>query len=149
MDPAAVEKNYLQCLKDRESNLLPLILDITNPSTGIGWENRERMSLVERGPADAILALSLIHHLAISNTVPLGKVADFFRKIGKWLIVEFIPKEDSYTRQLLATRKDIFSEYNQAAFEREFGKYFEIKASVPIKDSVRTICLMVTKEGLA
>jgi len=42
-------------------------------------ENKERKSLAERGPADTILALALIHHLAISNNLPLGKIASFFR----------------------------------------------------------------------
>ncbi len=148
MDPAAVEKNYLKCREDQESTILPLILDLTNPSPGIGWENQERMSLLERGPADTVIALSLIHHLAISNNIPLAKVAGFFSEICRGLIVEFIPKEDSYAQRLLSSRKDIFPDYNQASFEGEFGKYFEIKASVKIRDSERTLYLMANKEGL-
>ena len=68
-DPAAVEGNYLSCRERGETNLLPVLMDLTNPSPSIGWSNKERLSLLERGPADTVLALALIHHLAIANNV--------------------------------------------------------------------------------
>jgi hypothetical protein len=142
IDPAAVEKNYLDCIKNDETNILPLLLDLTNPSPGIGWENQERISLVDRAPADAVFALALIHHLAISNNLPLKKIADFFKKICNWLVIEFIPKSDSKVRRLLTTREDIFLDYTQRIFESEFRKYFKIENSVKIKDSERILYLM-------
>ncbi len=146
VDPAAVEKNYLECVDKKEGNMLPLVLDLTNPSGGIGWENEERWSLIERGPADVALALALIHHLAISNNLSFDKIAGFFGKICRWLIIEFVPKSDSQVQRLLTTREDIFSDYNEQAFENVFGKYFAIESSVKIKDSQRTLYLM-RKEG--
>jgi hypothetical protein len=146
VDPAAVEKNYLNCVARGDTNILPLVIDLTNPSPGIGWENKERMSLKERGPADAVLALALVHHLAISNNVPLSKIAGFFSDISHWLIIEFIPKTDSQVQRLLATREDIFPDYVQEAFEKEFSKLFNITHIVPIKDSQRTLYLMQRRE---
>lgn len=142
IDPAAVEKSYLECVEKGETNILPLVLDLTNPSPAIGWENEERMSFLERGPADAVFALALIHHLAISNNLPFGKIADFFNKICNWLIIEFVPKNDSQVQRLLATREDLFVDYKQQVFESEFSKYFKIKASVKITNSERTLYLM-------
>ncbi len=142
IDPAAIEKNYRQCVQKKESNILPLLLDLTNPSPGIGWENRERMSLLKRGPADAVFALALIHHLAISNNLPFGKIADFFSKICKSLIIEFVPKNDSQVERLLLTREDIFPNYTQQSFEDEFKKYFKIKTITQIKNSKRTLFYM-------
>ena len=142
VDPACVEVNYLRCVKERETNVLPLLLDLTNPSSGVGWENKERMSLIERGPADTVLALALIHHLAISNNLPLDRVAAFFSRICNWLIIEFVPKSDSQAQRLLLTREDIFPDYTQQAFERAFGRHFDIKESVTIEDSERTLYLM-------
>ena len=141
-DPAVVEKNYRECISRGETNILPLLLDLTNPSPNIGWQNQERMSILERGPADTVFALALIHHLAISNNLPLNKIADFFSRICNWLIIEFVPKGDSRVQRLLSTRKDIFSDYTQELFEREFSKYFMIQNSVKIKDSERTLYLM-------
>lgn len=142
VDPAAVEKNYLDCLARGNTSILPLVIDLTNPSPGIGWENKERMSLKERGPADAVLALALVHHLAISNNVPLSRIAGFFSDICHWLIIEFVPKADSQVQRLLATREDIFPDYTRQAFEQEFGRYFTIADSADIRESQRTLYLM-------
>ena len=146
IDPAAVERNYLECVRKSETNILPLVFDLTNPSPGIGWENQERMSWIERGPAETVLALALIHHLAISNNLPLDKIADFFNIICcESLIIEFVPKSDSQVQRLLTTREDIFFDYRQIIFEKEFEKHFYIIKSVKIKDSKRTLYLMKKK----
>jgi ribosomal protein L11 methylase PrmA len=145
VDPSAVEKNYVRCKKEQNSSLLPLIVDLTNPSPSLGWAHTERKSLLERGPTDLVLALALIHHLAISNNVPLDNLARFFASCGKSLIIEFVPKQDSQVQKLLASRKDIFPEYTQECFERDFGRYFTIERSVPVPETSRVIYLMRVK----
>lgn len=142
IDHLAVEKSYLECIKKKETHLLPLVLDLTNPSPGIGWQNQERPSLLARGPADTVFILALIHHLTISNNLPFHKLASFLSKICKTLIIEFVPKSDSQVQRLLLTREDIFTDYTQEAFERELGRYFTIQASIQIRDSARIIYLM-------
>ncbi len=142
IDPAAVEKNYLECIEENEANILPLLLDLINPSPGIGWQNQERTSLLERGPADAVFALALIHHLAISNNLPFDKIANFLNRICKSLIIEFVPKNDSQVQRLLSSREDIFPDYTQQAFESEFRKSFRIQESTKIRESERILYLM-------
>jgi hypothetical protein len=142
VDPAAVEKNYLSCVASRDEHLLALVLDLSNPSPALGWAGEERLSLEQRGPADVVLALALIHHLAIGNNLPLGKVADFFSRIARHLIVEFVPKADSQVQRLLASRDDIFSGYTQLAFENLFGRRFVIKQRSAVPDTLRTLYLM-------
>jgi len=145
IDPAAVEKNYLQCTKRGENSILPLLLDLTNPSPGIGWQNAERMSFMARGPADTVLALALIHHLAISNNLPFDRIADFFARICDSLIIEFVPKSDSQVQRLLSTREDIFANYDQQAFEKAFCSYFAVKSRTKIRGSARTLYFMTRK----
>ena len=142
IDPAAVERNYLECVEKGETNTLPLILDLTNPSPNVGWENQERMSILERGPADTVLALALVHHLAIGNNLPLVKVAAFFSKICHSLIVEFVAKTDSQVQRLLETREDIFQDYTEQSFLDAFDEYFAVEGSVGIDGMDRTIYLM-------
>jgi hypothetical protein len=142
IDPAAVERNYLTVREKNETNLLPLLMDLTNPSSDLGWQNRERISFLSRAPADAVLALALIHHLAIGNNVPLPDLRDFFHRLGKWLVIEFVPKEDSQVQRLLATREDIFPGYEVNNFKAVFAERFEIIESTPIQDSPRTLYLM-------
>ncbi|MFB0565543.1 MAG: SAM-dependent methyltransferase [Candidatus Aminicenantaceae bacterium] len=145
IDPGAVEKNYIECINRNEKKILPLIIDITNPSPAIGWENRERLSFIERGPTDAVLALAIIHHLAISNNLPFENISNFFSKLCKYLIIEYIPKNDIQVKGLLKTRKDIFHNYDQENFEQKFGRDFKIQISERICNSDRILYLMKAK----
>jgi hypothetical protein len=144
---SAVEKNYAECAKRKEVNILPILLDLVNPSPGIGWNNQERMSLIERGPAEAALVLALIHHLAIANNLPFSLIADFLANICNFLIIEFIPQDDPQVQKLILTREYIFSNYNQSVFEKEFSEYFIIEASIVISDSKRIIYLMKRRKA--
>lgn len=142
IDPAAVEQNYRKAKEKKEQNIVPLLLDLTNPSSSIGWHNRERDSLMERAPADMALALAVIHHLAISNNVPLPQIADFFADAGKCLVIEFVPKSDSQVQKLLSSRKDIFPNYTREAFEEAFTERFKIREKVAVEESERYLYLM-------
>jgi hypothetical protein len=122
------------------------VLDLTNPSPAIGWENQERGSFLQRAPAGLVLALALVHHLAISNNVPLEKLASFFTSLGPWLIIEFIPKEDSQVQRLLASREDIFPDYTRTGFEESFKPWFKIRECKPIEGSARTLYLMESRK---
>jgi hypothetical protein len=84
----------------------------------------------------------LIHHLAISENVPLGMIADFFSQLCEWAVVEFVPKSDERVTHLLATRKDIFPFYTLEHFELEFSAFFDIKSKRHINGSERTLYLM-------
>ena len=145
-DPAAVELNYQQTVRDKEINILPLLIDLTNPSSGIGWQNNERVSLNDRGPADTVMALALIHHLCISNNVPFNQLAEFFRSLCSTLIIEFIPKIDSQVQRLLKTRDDIFTGYTEMNFREEFEKLFNIVDRSSINESDRSLYLLKAKK---
>ena len=145
IDEVAVDKNYLQVKQSNEDKILPLILDLSNPSPGLGWMHEERDSWVYRQHVDVGIALAIIHHLAISNNIPLGSIAAFFAKCCKRLILEFVPKVDSQVKRLLATRKDIFANYDEAGFESAFTMYFSILRSEKVNGSERTIYLLERK----
>ena len=143
IDNNAVEYNFINN-KDND-RILPLIMDFTNPSSGIGFSNNERKSFMDRGNANLTLVLAFIHHLVISNNLSFEMVADFLSKITKYLIIEFVPKEDSQVELLLKTRNDIFDFYNIETFKEEFSKYFKIIKEEKIDNSKRTLFLMEVK----
>lgn len=145
VDPAAVEKCYRDVRRRGDTAMLPLLQDLTNPSPAIGWDLAERDSLASRGPADLVMALALIHHLAISNNVPLAAIAKFLHGLGRALIIEFVPKHDSQVQRLLATREDIFPHYTQEEFEHQFAAYFTLTEHARVGDSARTLYLMTGK----
>ncbi len=142
IDPAAVEQNYRTVKSKKEQNILPLVLDLTNPSPAIGWDHTERDSFAARGPVELALALAVIHHLAISNNVPLPQLASFFAARCQWLIIEFVPKSDSQVQKLLASREDIFPDYTREGFEKAFSERFTIHKAEDVRDSERRLYLM-------
>ncbi len=107
---------------------------------------RERLSLEERGPADAELALALVHHLAIANDAPLAMIAGFLSHACRWLLSGFVPNDDSQAQGLLATREDSFPAYTQDTFEQELGTLLAITDAVQVEDSRRTMCLMQRRQ---
>jgi len=141
-DAACVEAYYLTCRKNKTANILPLVLDLATPSPAIGWANSERMTLAERNPADALLALALIHHLAIGNNLPFSDIAKYFATLSHYLIIEFVPKDDPQVISMLSLREDIFMQYDQKHFESEFSKYFTLKEKISINNSPRVLYLM-------
>jgi ribosomal protein L11 methylase PrmA len=142
LDAAAVEKNYKASKAAQDHCLLPLVLDLSNPSPALGWAGEERESLEQRGPADVVLALALVHHLAIGNNVPLPRVAEFFARLGRHLIIEFVPKSDSQVQRMLASRADIFTDYTQSGFEAAIDEHFRIEQRYPIAGSQRVLYVL-------
>ena len=140
-DPDAVEFNYQKGKKNRD-NILPLILDLTNPSGGSGFAGRERAALPDRGKPDCIMMLAVIHHLAVSDNLPLGQIAEWLSGLTSCVIMEFVPKEDSQVQRLLACRKDIFPDYTRAGFENAFSAFFRIEERIPVRDSLRVMYLL-------
>jgi ribosomal protein L11 methylase PrmA len=146
-DAACVDAVYRDARSRSDPNILPLVVDLTNPTPALGWRSHERRSLIERGPADALLALAIVHHLALSANLPFRHIAEFFDQIGRWLVVEFVPKTDPLASRLLAGRDELFTEYDQANFEQVFQEFFDIVRSKSVVDSQRTIYLMRKRES--
>lgn len=145
IDPACVEQNYQRLKTEKETRITPLIVDVTNPDPAIGWQNRERTSLWERTNAETTMALALIHHLCISNNIPLSMVAKWLSDISQHLIIEFVPKTDKKVQILLQNREDIFDDYTLEHFIDQFSKYFNIKKQTIITPTERVLFLMKKK----
>jgi hypothetical protein len=142
LDAAAVDRNYVAARDERDEHLLPLVMDLTNPSPGLGWDGRERASLADRGPADLALGLALVHHLVIGNNVPLPLLMTTVATLARAAVIEFVPKDDEKVRTLLATREDVFPGYTVEGFESAAGAAFEIEAREPLPDSGRVLYLL-------
>ena len=83
-----------------------------------------------------------VHHLAIANNVPLPRIADAFARLGRALVIEWVPKADAQVERLLRHRPDIFPDYTQEGFERAFARRYDIQASERIDGSRRSLYLM-------
>ena len=144
-DPAAVERHYRALRRDRTTAVLPLIVDLANPSAAVGWGLAERRSFVDRTDADVVLVLALIHHLAIGRNVPLPRIADFLADLAPNLVVEWVGRDDPMVTRLLATREDVFDNYCLDGFREAFGTQFAIVDEVPTPGSQRLLFRMTRR----
>lgn len=116
-DQDALELAYDRA-REESLNFLPLYLDAANPTPDQGWAGRERRGLSARAPRDGLLALALVHHLAITRNVPLEGVVDWLLGLAPAGVIEFVPKNDAMVQQMLKLREDIFPDYTEENFLR-------------------------------
>lgn len=147
LDLTCIENMYNRLRKDENQSILPLHIDIANPSSGVGWVNKERMGLIERGPCDVAMALALIHHLIVSNGIPLKNIAKFFHQICSDLIIEYIPPSDPKFRQICQTNPRDFSFLTENLFISTFSEKFLLKIRIPIEKSLRVLYHFETKRS--
>jgi len=102
--------------RDSGARFTPLYGDACDPAPAQGWAERERAGWRGRGPADAVLALALVHHLAITNNVPLAAVVSWLVELAPCGVVEFVGKADSQVQGMLRLRDDIFPDYTLESF---------------------------------
>lgn len=138
-DAGCVESMYRDARSRGDTHLVPLVIDLRNPTPALGWRNRERMSLSERGPADLGLAMALVHHLAIAGNIPLDEIVGFLHRHARAVLVEWVPKEDRMVQRLLRTRTDIFPDYERARFETLLSSLFVIERTILIPGSHRVM----------
>jgi hypothetical protein len=144
-DPYCINELYRQIKNTGEKNIQPLVLDLSNPSPPAGVNNKERSSFISRTKTDLILALALIHHLAIGKNIPFEMITDMLQRIGQILIIEFIPKEDEKVKMMLSRKKDIYTDYTQERFEQALMKYFIIQNTQSPGASGRPLYLVKKK----
>ena len=146
VDPVAAERHYQRCRESGEDRILPLTMDLMNPSPAVGWAHEERDRLEDRAEPDMLLGLALIHHLAIGNNVRLGHIAAWFARLAPWAILEFVPKDDPQVGRLLQSREDIFDGYTVEGLEAALGAHFDIRGREPVEGSGR-ICYLVERRA--
>lgn len=137
-DHKAIGQAYKRS-KAKMASFLPLCLDAANPSPSQGWQQNERQGFAERARVDALIALAFEHHLAIGKNMPFSRLVPWLIKIAPQAIIEFVPKNDSTIRNMLALREDIFSDYTEEAFLKEIHKYADVVRQESISSSGRKL----------
>ena len=140
-DPLCVNENYRRSRKTGDTHMLPLVMDLTNPTPALGFEGTERMAFAGRAEPDLVLGLALLHHLRITGNIPLRRLAVFFAQLGRHLLIEFVPKQDPLVKRLLAGRKDTFGDYDRDSFESCFRQHFEPAWQTDVPGTARTLYL--------
>jgi SAM-dependent methyltransferase len=145
-DEMVIDRLYRRLRAERNENVLPLVMNLVDPSGGIGWRNRERAAFADRVRPDVTLALALVHHLAIAANVPLPEVVSWLRSFGGRLVVEFVHVDDVQVQRLLANKPaGLFDDYRREAFEALLAEQFLVHEQQSLSGSTRTLYLAEPK----
>lgn len=144
-DPYCINNLYRHIKKHGVKNIQPLILDLSQPSPANGLNYAERSSFSKRLQVNLVLALAVIHHLAIGKNIPLESIAAFFAPVAPYLLIEFVPKQDPKTQLLLQHKKDIYPQYTEAGFLAAFEPLFHVEQQMVVPHSERILFLLKRK----
>jgi hypothetical protein len=135
-DHATVDALYRRLREEKRTDILPLVMSITDPSPDLGWRGRERASLERRGTPDLALCLAVVHHVCITGNVPVREFLDWLRGLGATLVIEFPDRADPMVERLLSGKRDGSNpDYEREHFERALGERFEIERTEAVSDT--------------
>ncbi len=127
-DHATVDGLYRALRDEGRTDVLPLVMSITDPSPDVGWRGLERARLERRGTPDLALALALIHHVVITGNVPVREFVAWLRSLDCALVVEFPERDDPMVQKLLSGKVEKANpDYDRETFERALGERFEVE----------------------
>lgn len=142
-DEAVIDRLYRRLRSTGREDVLPLVMNLADPSGGLGWANRERAAFSERVRPDVTLALALVHHLAIGANVPLAQVIDWLGTFGGRQVVEFVHPDDPMVQRLLANKPPgLFGDYQRDSFETLLAERAQVEHSETLPGGTRTLYLV-------
>ena len=139
-DQGPVELLYRTLRDEGDEKILPLTMNLADPSPGLGWRGRERKSLPDRGAPDLVLALALIHHVTIAANVPVGEFVDWLAGLGTSLVIEFPTREDPMVQKLLGPKREgLHPDYERESFERVLAGAFDVERRERLESGTRLL----------
>jgi SAM-dependent methyltransferase len=145
-DPGPVELLYRELRDAGDGKIVPLTMNVADPSPGLGWRGLERKPLFERGRPDLVLALAIVHHVAIGANVPVREIVDWLATLGGALLVEFPTREDPMVQKLLAPkRKGLHPDYTREFFERCLHEAFDVRRNERLGSDTRILYFATPK----
>ncbi len=139
-DPAVVDRLYRLLAAEEETTILPLAVDVTDPSPALGWHGLERQTLEGRGRPDLTLCLAVLHHVAIGGNVPVPEFLSWLAGLGTALVIEFPTRDDPRVATLLERKKPgAHPDYDREPFERALAEHFEIERTEELASGTRVL----------
>lgn len=132
-DELVIDRLYREARDSGTGSLLTLVIDLADPSPGLGWRGRERQRLEDRGSPDLVLMLAVIHHLVIGSNLPLLEVVDWMASLNAEFVFEWVPPDDPMVTELKVNKKDreIHPDYNERSLREALGARFDIVQEAP------------------
>lgn len=139
-DHLVVDHLYRELREQGERRILPLVMDLSDPSPATGWRSRERPSFVDRMRPDLVLCLAVVHHLALTNTIPFDEIVAFLSDFGAPVVVELPHRDDPMAARLLGRKRDgLFDHYDVGPWEQALRQQFRIEEQATLPSGRRTL----------
>ena len=141
-DHDAVDGLYRDLRRGGPQNVIPLVMDVANPSPGQGWAGRERLAFDARRGPDMVLCLALVHHVRVVANIPLRLFVDWLRSLDATCILEFVGRNDEMFQSLLANKRNDYADYSAENFESEVRRCFVVRDRLKLKGGLRELFLL-------
>ena len=139
-DPALVGTLWKEAA-EQNLDIQPLIADFARPTPATGWRNSECASFLERAENafDLVLLLGTLHHLTVTERVPMLEVVNQAAAAASHAIIEYVGPEDEMFRFLAWGNEHLYGDYTVEAFEQACDKRFKIVRSAQVPESHRRL----------
>ncbi len=144
-DHGAVDKLYLSEKGRKESNIHPLVMNLSNISPSQGWASTERLAFDCRKKPDLVLCLALIHHVRITSNIPNILFLKWLHTLKANVILEFVNRDDEMVKKLLTNKAEQYEDYNISQFVSEIDAYFNIEDRQTLKEGKRELFMLTPK----
>lgn len=139
-DSHVVDRLYRKLREDGVANIVPLVMNIADPTPGIGWRGMERPSIGGRSSPEVVLALAVVHHLALTHNVPTEAILDFLVDLGAEIVLEVPTESDRMVARLKGNKRSgTHDAYNLAAIEAQTEARFEIRQREELAGGTRVL----------
>jgi SAM-dependent methyltransferase len=141
-----------QRVRQENLDVLPLVVDLARPSPALGWRNGECASFLDRavGNFDGVLMLALIHHLLVTERIPLADILQLAAQLTtRLLVVEFVSPQDAMFRRLTRGREHLHDQLDEQKFEQACQPYFEIMRYLDLPGTHRRLYCLQRKATAA
>lgn len=147
-DKNAVNQMYQRLSRNNVPNITPIVINLGNMSPNQGFAYKERHSLDARYRPDMIMCLALIHHIRLGANIPLRYFLEYLRSHSCDIVIEFVNREDSMVKKLLANKKEQYLDYDIDSFKTEAKRFFDIVVSEKLKNGNREIFHLTPKQDV-
>jgi len=138
-DAVVVDRLFLTLSSDGVDNVLPLVGNLADPSPSLGWRGRERRTLLDRGRPTLVLCLALLHHLVITNNIPMVEVVDWLGALGADLVLEFVQRDDPMVERLIRHKDEAYADYDERRLQTCLDGRFHVEAREPLPSGRRVL----------
>ena len=146
-DHEAADVLYRKTREGGAKNIIPVVMDLANPSPGQGWAGRERAPFIERRSPDMALCLALVHHLRVSANVPVSLLVEWLRSLDAAVIVEFIDRDDEMFAKLAENKREDYADYTLENFRSQANRHFTVEDRMGLKEGKRELLLLAPRRA--